>query len=254
MITPKHKLYQAEEIMPTNGSDNTRISGLEHCRPQEDSVVYLRHFPKIELHAHLNGSIRETTLFELAEERGIQLNDRYFNISSSSPSPSGIVDAVDDNRQGLIYNKRHRSLTECFDIFAEIGKVIVDLDAIQRITREALEDFAKESVAYLELRSTPKRLLTKRRRCDGTFSLSSVATEELATKRQYCETVINTLINFRKEEEERYAKELEDVAKSSATSSIASKSGRKLGRFGCKGRVLPPPLDQRRGECWWRQW
>ena len=82
---------------------------------------------------------------------------------------------------------------ECFDIFSEIGKVIVDLDAIRRITKEMLEDFAKEGVVYLEIRSTPKRLLAQRRRCDGSFSLASVPTEELATKRQYCEAVIETI-------------------------------------------------------------
>jgi len=177
----------------------------------DDITTDIRHIPKIELHAHLNGSIREATLFELAEERNIQLNGSFFNNPASD-----IVEAIDDNndRTALIYNKRHRSLAECFDIFIEIGKVVIDLVAIQRITREALEDFAKEGVVYLELRSTPKRLLPTRRRCDGTFSLASVAIEELATKRQYCETVINTLIDFRKEEEERYGKELKDVTKS----------------------------------------
>jgi adenosine deaminase len=159
----------------------------------------------------------------------IGLNDQYFE--TLSLSSNGVAEGNDNNdnddgidinididtdtdRPVLVYNKRHRSLMECFDIFSEIGKVIVDLDAIRRITREALEDFAKEGVVYLELRSTPKRLLGKRRRCDGSFSLALVTTDELATKRQYCETVINTLIDFRKEEEERYAKESEDANKS----------------------------------------
>ena len=179
-----------------------------------DQVTHLRNFPKIELHAHLNGSIRETTLFELARERKIKLNDDYFKIFP-------LDDAVEETSSNyhdktvMMYNKRRRSLMECFDIFSEIGKVIVDLDAIERITREALEDFANEGVVYLELRSTPKRLLGKRRTCNGAFSLASVATDELATKRQYCEVVINALIRFRKEEEERYAKELEEAKRSS---------------------------------------
>jgi len=186
-----------------------------------DQAVDLRDFPKIELHAHLNGSIRESSLFQLAEERMIHLNDHYFKKSPSSSSSSSDGNDHDHDhdhdRPVLIYNKRHRSLMECFDIFSEIGKVIVDLDAIRRITREALEDFAKEGVVYLELRSTPKRLLRKRRPCGGSFSMASVATDDLATKRQYCEAVINTIINFRKEEEERYANELEDANKLSET-------------------------------------
>ena len=135
-----------------------------------DQAAVLRDLPKIELHAHLNGSIRETTLFELAEERMIRLNDNYFKTSeySLNDATKSIDDHCNDNdRPVLIYNKRHRSLMECFDIFSEIGKVVVDLDAIRRITREALEDFAKEGVVYLELRSTPKRLLAKRQRQSG---------------------------------------------------------------------------------------
>ncbi len=178
-----------------------------------DQAAVLRDLPKIELHAHLNGSIREATLFELAEERMIQLNSNYFEASSSASDQAKSNGEHSNNydRPVLIYNKRHRSLMECFDIFSEIGKVIVDLEAIGRITREALEDFAKEGVVYLELRSTPKRLLGKRQHCNGSFSLSSVATDDLATKRQYCETVIKTIIEFRKEEEDRYANDLEDA-------------------------------------------
>mmetsp|Transcript_5312 Transcript_5312/g.8156 ORF Transcript_5312/g.8156 Transcript_5312/m.8156 type:complete len:412 (-) Transcript_5312:97-1332(-) len=170
----------------------------------------LRNLPKIELHAHLNGSIREKTLFELAEERMIELNSRFFE---TAPSFNGTQNTVNGNneRPALIYNKRHRSLLECFDIFSEIGKVIIDLDAIRRITREALEDFAREGVIYLELRSTPKRLMAQRRFCDEGFSLASVPFDELATKRQYCETVINEIMTFRKEDEDRYSKEIKDA-------------------------------------------
>eukprot|EP00535_Pseudo-nitzschia_heimii_P001061 CAMPEP_0197188994 /NCGR_PEP_ID=MMETSP1423-20130617/18947_1 /TAXON_ID=476441 /ORGANISM="Pseudo-nitzschia heimii, Strain UNC1101" /LENGTH=142 /DNA_ID=CAMNT_0042640999 /DNA_START=44 /DNA_END=468 /DNA_ORIENTATION=+ len=131
-----------------------------------DRVDRLRALPKIELHAHLNGSIREATLFELAGERSIELNDRYFETSPSNDEGAEkgdegffrdetVVTTMmrDDNNN----KRRRRSLMECFDIFSEIGRVVVDLDAIERITREALEDFAREGVAYLELRSTPKR-------------------------------------------------------------------------------------------------
>jgi len=192
----------------TSSLDVNRTSGggSEKCQATE-----LRHFPKIEIHAHLNGSIRETTLFELAEERTIKLNDHYFDSSSSTTSNDVAEDVGGIDHPAMIYNKQYRSLMECFDIFSEIGKVVVDLDAIQRITREALQDFAREGVVYLELRSTPKRLLEKRQPCDRDFSLTAVPIDDLATKRQYCEVVINTILNFRQEEEERYARESEDA-------------------------------------------
>jgi adenosine deaminase len=216
---------QINERIVDDNNDNNNILVLN--RHQGDS---LHNFPKIELHAHLNGSIRETTLFDLATERGIHLNDQYFSSSSSNADADTDLDATMEGA-GCRHNKqRHRSLRECFVIFAEIGKVIVDLDAIRRITREALEDFAKEGVVYLELRSTPKRLLlTKKLLCcdtstsrTGTSSLSDIATDKLATKRQYCETIIDVLIKFRKEEEERYKKELEKLKTSSKTISSSS--------------------------------
>lgn len=215
------------QISETIGDDDDNKLVLN--RHQGD--LCLRNFPKIELHAHLNGSIRETTLFDLAKERGIHLNDHYFCSASPSPSPS-LASSSDADVDGIHNNKqRHRSLKECFIIFAEIGKVVVDLDAIRQITREALEDFAKEGVVYLELRSTPKRLLLTKKQllcCNnnstsrtGTFSLSDISTDELATKRQYCETIIDVLIKFRMEEEERYRKELEKLTTSSTKSDVS---------------------------------
>jgi adenosine deaminase len=44
-------------------------------------------------------------------------------------------------------------------MFAKIPACVNDFPALQRITRVALEDFAANHVVYLELRSTPKRLL-----------------------------------------------------------------------------------------------
>jgi adenosine deaminase len=39
---------------------------------------FVDRIPKIELHAHLNGCVRESTLLELAKERGIQLSEHHF--------------------------------------------------------------------------------------------------------------------------------------------------------------------------------
>ena len=37
---------------------------------------YIQNAPKVELHAHLNGCIRETTLFELAKERNVSCQSK----------------------------------------------------------------------------------------------------------------------------------------------------------------------------------
>ncbi len=147
-------------------------------------MEFLRELPKVELHAHLNGCIREATLFELARERGIKLNENHFSQKQ----------LADDDQ--TMYNVRPRSLQDCFEIFAEISKCVDDLPSLSRITMEALEDFAEHHVAYLELRSTPKTLLVKS------------GERELTDKRAYCKTIINCLQQFEQKDASRYDLEL----------------------------------------------
>jgi adenosine deaminase len=156
----------------------------------EDSSVILHEFitnaPKIELHAHLNGCIREATLFELAKERSVALNDQHFANTQT----------VDQDRS--MYNVRPRSLQDCFDMFAEIPKCVDDLDALARITTEALEDFALHHVVYLELRSTPKQLLVK----TGQHA-------KIVSKQTYCLTILNCMKDFEHQEQERFHSEFD---------------------------------------------
>ena len=133
----------------------------------------VKQLPKVELHAHLNGCIREATLLELAKERMIVLNEHHF-------SDQHDVEGGDLS----MYNVRPRSLQDCFEIFGEISKCVDDLAALERITMEALEDFAEQHVAYLELRSTPKRLLET--------SGGTKRTE----KHDYCRKVLDCMKRF----------------------------------------------------------
>jgi adenosine deaminase len=151
----------------------------------EQLQEFVESMPKVELHAHLNGCIRESTLFALAKERNVTLSEHHF-VQSSTFSAN------------TMYNVRPRSLKDCFDMFAEIPKCVDDLVALRRITREALEDFAQHHVAYLELRSTPKRLVSVHGSRDG-----------LLSKREYIETVVSVLEAFEQEEQARYERECE---------------------------------------------
>ncbi|KAL2339169.1 hypothetical protein Fmac_013615 [Flemingia macrophylla] len=94
--------------------------------------------PKIELHAHLNGSIRDSTLLELARALG----------------DKGVIDF---SQVEHVILKNDRSLSEVFKLFDLIHIVTTDHSSITRITKEAVEDFASENVVYLELRTTPKK-------------------------------------------------------------------------------------------------
>ncbi|KAL4854539.1 Adenosine deaminase-like protein [Chlorella vulgaris] len=105
-------------------------------RPEQ--LEFCQSLPKIELHAHLNGSIRDATLRELAA----QLN----GTSISMPDVQ------------LRTQQASRPMGECFKLFDVIHQITTTCAAITRIAREVLEDMVADNVVYAELRTTPKRL------------------------------------------------------------------------------------------------
>ena len=89
--------------------------------------------PKVELHAHLHGSARLSTIAALA--------------------PDGVDISCLQSIRGT-----DRSLESCFAIFGAIHKTVTNVAAVRRVTLEVLEDFAADGVRYLELRTTPRVL------------------------------------------------------------------------------------------------
>lgn len=149
----------------------------------ETLLAFVRRLPKVELHPHLNGCIREATLFELAAERSVELSSHHFGPSSAS-----------SNEDPFMYNVRPRSLKDCFDMFAEIPKCVDDLPALERIVGETLVDFAEQETVYLELRSTPKRLYR-----------STKDKSTTADKQVYIETMLAIMKDFEEQERLRFA-------------------------------------------------
>ena len=182
--------------LPGLGPPQQKASSLSRS---ERLHMFCKAAPKIELHAHLNGSIRESTLIELARERGVQLSSKL-HVPTKKLDHAGESKVNRDMhmKELRIYNTKPRSLLECFEIFAEIPNCVNDLRALQRITREALEDYAGENVAYLELRSGPKCLL---------FDSLRGKDSDVCTKRQYVECIIEIMKEFEKKENDRYQKE-----------------------------------------------
>jgi len=114
-----------------------------HMRPHysAEMLAFCRQLPKVELHAHLNGSIRPATIRELAQA----------NVSAVKPGEEDVVRLTEPGA--------NRSLKETFALFDLIHQVTTDHASITRITREVLEDMAADGVVYAELRTTPKENL-----------------------------------------------------------------------------------------------
>ncbi|KAK1634767.1 adenosine deaminase [Colletotrichum phormii] len=98
--------------------------------------------PKIELHAHLTGSISRRTLHDiwlLKHEAGeTDLEDPLVVM------PDG---------------KHDYDLTTFFPLFSSyIYNLITDIDTLRKATLSVLQDFHADGVTYLELRTTPRSL------------------------------------------------------------------------------------------------
>ncbi|KAL6119414.1 ada [Pungitius sinensis] len=94
---------------------------------------------KVELHVHLDGAIRVSTILDVAKRRCI-------------PLPANTVEEMTQ----IIVLRQPATLTKFLGKFAEYMHVIAgDREAIKRIAYEFVEDKAKEGVIYVEVRYSP---------------------------------------------------------------------------------------------------
>lgn len=98
--------------------------------------------PKAELHRHLEGSLRLSTMLDIARKHGVTVPVSMMNLS-------GLVQVQD---------KDPLTFTNFLEKFKTLRLFYKSPDVIHRVTREAVEDAAKDNVRYLELRFTPVAL------------------------------------------------------------------------------------------------
>jgi adenosine deaminase len=98
----------------------------------------LRRLPKAELHCHLDGSVRPTTLLELGEEYGVAL-------------PRTDAESLRD----FMRVSDASNLEEYLERFDVTLSVMQTADALERIAYELVEDVAADGVRYLEVRFAP---------------------------------------------------------------------------------------------------
>ncbi len=102
-----------------------------------------RHFieaiPKTDLHCHLDGSLRLSTLIELAREQSIAL-------------PSFTQEGLKD----LVFKERYKDLVEYLQGFQFTVAVMQTPEALERISFELAHDAFAEGVRYIEPRFAPQ--------------------------------------------------------------------------------------------------
>ncbi|XP_030587904.1 N6-Methyl-AMP deaminase [Archocentrus centrarchus] len=121
----------------------------------DSDVVFYRELPKVELHAHLNGSVSAQTIEKLISRKP------QLNIERSMTA---------------IGKGQRRTLDECFEVFKVIHKLVDTEEDILMVATDVIREFAADGVKYLELRSTPRE-----------------EKDTGLTKKSYIETVIKAI-------------------------------------------------------------
>ncbi|MFH1808675.1 MAG: adenosine deaminase family protein [Pseudomonadota bacterium] len=103
------------------------------------SREFLLALPKSDLHVHLDGSIRPSTLIELARDYGVTL---------PAYTEQGLYEKV--------FKERYASLGEYLHGFSYTCKVMQTETALERIAFELAEDNQQEGVRYVEVRFAPQ--------------------------------------------------------------------------------------------------
>jgi adenosine deaminase len=104
---------------------------------------FIRAIPKSDLHLHLDGSLRLSTLIELSREAKMKL---------PSYSEAGM--------RRLVFKDTYKNLPEYLHGFMYTCAVMQDLENLTRIAQELVEDNAAEGVRYIEVRFAPQLHVT----------------------------------------------------------------------------------------------
>ena len=108
----------------------------------ENLKDYYYALPKVDLHRHLEGSLRLRTMLEIARTQGI-------TVPINTGSLGNLVQ-VQKNEPATFQNFLSK--------FSTLRQFYRSPEVIARVTREAVEDAFRDNIRYLELRFTPVAL------------------------------------------------------------------------------------------------
>lgn len=100
---------------------------------------FIRAIPKTDLHVHLDGSLRLSTLIDLARDQNVDL-------------PS----FTEEGLRELVFKDSYSNLDEYLEGFAWTGKVLQDADSLKQVAHDFAMDNFEEGVRYIEVRFAPQ--------------------------------------------------------------------------------------------------
>jgi adenosine deaminase len=112
------------------------------------SKEFIEKIPKTDLHLHLDGSLRLSTLIELAKEHGVKL-----------PAYS------EAELRRLVFKDKYDSLTDYLKGFVYTTAVLQTESALERVGYELAQDNQSEGVRYIEVRFAPQLHQNARMSC-----------------------------------------------------------------------------------------
>lgn len=98
----------------------------------------IKNMKKVELHLHLDGSLRYDTVYELLKD----IDDKKIN--------------REDVEKKLMVDENCNSLNEYLEKFDLPSKVMQTKENLERVTYELVEDLKKENIIYAEIRFAPQ--------------------------------------------------------------------------------------------------
>ncbi|XP_050450362.1 adenosine deaminase-like protein isoform X1 [Cataglyphis hispanica] len=141
-----------------------------------DMQDFCRRLPKVELHAHLNGSLSMNTLQKLYKMRDSNV-------------------ALDN--QAFMNNTNLSSLSECFKVFDIAHALTITPQAVFTATCDVIKEFHEDNVIYLELRSTPR---TVKNSMTKTEYLEAIIKAFETSKLQFPQILVKLLISINRKQ------------------------------------------------------